>query len=92
LVSNIGLAISISISITFTDGKLSSVTDGLGVEYVYEFEVNDNLVAVLYPDATPNDVADNPRRIYHYENTQYPNHLVGIPDENGDYYAQLSRI
>jgi len=78
-------------SITFeysTDGKdhIVKVVDAQGVEYVYEYDGNDNLIAVIYPDED-NDSFNNPRRIYHYENPDFPNHLTGITDANGERYA-----
>ncbi len=77
-------------SLTFgydDDDHIVSVTNALGDQYIYKYDGADNLAAVIYPDLTPDDNADNPRRIYHYENTQYPSHLTGITDENGDRYA-----
>jgi len=78
------------IKFTYTDEMLSSVTDALGVEYLYEFDENYNLINIIYPDETPNDISDNSRRTYHYEDVNYPSHLTGITDENGDRYAVWS--
>lgn len=62
---------------------ITAVTDPEGNVYHYEYDEKRNLTAVVYPDATPNDLTDNPRRIYHYEDARFPNHLTGITDANG---------
>ena len=73
---------------SYQDGRhLSSVTDSLGNVYLYEYDEINNLVSVVYPDLTTDNNEDNPRRTYHYENADFPNHLTGITDENGDRYA-----
>lgn len=79
-----------SISFSYNNGVLTSVTDAFGAVYLYEYDGNTNLTAVVYPDTTPGDDTDNPRKIYHYENTSYPNHLTGITDENGDRYGNFA--
>ena len=76
-----------TINLAYSNNRLSTVTDSLGNDFGYEYDSNDNLAAVLMPDLTPEDSSDNPRRIYHYENVDFPNHLTGITDENGDRYG-----
>lgn len=76
-----------SISFAYVNNKVDTVTDTQGAVYLYEYDTNDTLVSVIYSDATPSDDADNPRKIYHYENVYFPNHLAGTTDENGDRYA-----
>ncbi len=61
------------------NGRLESVTDPAGNVYEYVHESDGNLVAVIYPD--------NSSRVYHYENTQFPYHLTGITNENGQRFA-----
>ncbi|MGH1429402.1 MAG: DUF6531 domain-containing protein [Arenicella sp.] len=78
-------------SLTFeysNDGKnhVVKVIDAMGIEYGYEYDTNDNLTAVIYPDEN-SDPNDNPRKIYHYENLDFPNHLTGITDTKGNRYA-----
>ena len=80
--------------ITFTystDGKnhITKVIDAQGIEYGYEYDVNDNLIAVVYPDGD-SDPANNPKRIYHYEDTNFPNHITGITNANGQRYATFA--
>lgn len=66
---------------------ISMVTDPAGNEIRYQYDANKRLVNVIYPDDTPPDINDNPVKIYHYENTDFPNALTGITDENGNRYA-----
>lgn len=61
------------------NGWLATLIDPAGGVYAYGYDVNGNLTQVTYPDTTV--------RIYHYEDTAYPNHLTGITDENGDRFA-----
>ena len=74
----------------YEGGLLTKATDTFGSNYYYEYDEHQNLVAVIYPDLTPDDNADNPRKVYHYENPDFPKHLTGITDENGDRYASWS--
>jgi YD repeat-containing protein len=41
----------------------------------------------MYPDATPADDTDNPRKHYLFEDARFPNALTGIINENGVRYA-----
>lgn len=79
-----------SLSFEYVGGMLSGVSDGDGATYRYEYDANRNLTAVIFPDETPGNDADNPRKIYHYEDTNFPNHLTGITDENGDRFGTYS--
>ncbi|NIR31301.1 MAG: RHS repeat protein, partial [Gammaproteobacteria bacterium] len=71
----------------YADGRLVSVTDPEGRVTTYGYDARSNLSTVTYPDDTPEDLADNPTRRYHYENPDYPHHLTGITDANGDRFA-----
>ena len=71
-------------------GHIDAVTDGNNQTYRYAYDANDNLISITYPDETPGNDADNPTRIYHYEDANFPNHLTGITDENGDRYATFA--
>ncbi|GHA19348.1 type IV secretion protein Rhs [Arenicella chitinivorans] len=79
-----------SLSFEYVGGMLSAVSDGDDATYRYEYDANRNLTAVIFPDETPGNDADNPRKIYHYEDTNFPNHLTGITDENGDRFGTYS--
>lgn len=60
-------------------GRLSNVTDAAGQAVIYSYDSADSLLTrVDYPDATA--------KIYHYENTSFPNYLTGISyvDSAGD--------
>jgi len=61
--------------------------DPAGREYRYLRDGLDNLVAVIYPDGTPHEDTDNPQRLYHYENIEFPHSLTGITDENNNRFA-----
>ena len=66
---------------------LTHIVDPAGNEINYEWDSNNNITEVIFPDDTPLDDLDNPRREFHYENTTFVNHLTGITDENGNRYA-----
>jgi YD repeat-containing protein len=70
-----------------TSNRIATLTDPAGGVYTYGYDTSNNLVSVTYPDATPGDMTDNPTRLYHYEDTRFPNNLTGITDENGDRFA-----
>jgi YD repeat-containing protein len=64
------------------NGHLVSLTDPNGELIEYTYDGQNNLASVSYPDGG--------LRLYHYENTDFPNHLTGITDENGDRYATFA--
>ncbi len=66
---------------------IETMTDPEGNVYRYQYDANDNLTTVIYPDDTPGDDTDNPRRIYHYEDSYFTHFLTGITDENGVRFA-----
>ncbi len=67
--------------------KLIGFTDPDGNAYQYEYDAAGNLSRVIYPDSTPGSLTDNPDRIYHYEDTRYPDFLTGITDEKDVKYV-----
>ena len=76
--------------VSFEHLRINKITDAFGAVYQYQYDENRNLTTVIYPDTTPSDDTDNPRKIYHYENQDYPNHLTGITDENGERYGNFA--
>ena len=78
-------------------GLIAAITDHTGRVWKYQYDSNDNLEYVIYPDtvdpSTPADDTDNPRRQYHYNETAFtsganlPHALTGITDERGMRYA-----
>ncbi len=77
-----------SLSLTYdANRRVATLTDPAGEAYLYQYSTAGNLIRVIYPDATPGNGADNPTRIYHYEDTAHPHALTGITDENGDRFA-----
>lgn len=71
-------------------GRVIGFTDPDNKSYQYSYDTEDRIVSVTYPDDTPLDTTDNPKRIYHYEDNNFPNALTGITDENGNRYATWS--
>jgi len=67
--------------------RLITFDDPQGNSYRYEYDTVGNLDTVIYPDSTPNDLADNPQRLYLYEDSNFPTHLTGIIDETGARFA-----
>ncbi|MEM7304498.1 MAG: RHS repeat-associated core domain-containing protein [Pseudomonadota bacterium] len=79
-----------TVSLAYTSGMLTNVTDPDGHTYSYIYDDNNNLTAVIYPDDTSLNNTDNPVRQYIYEDPRFANHLTGIIDENGDRFATWS--
>jgi RHS repeat-associated protein len=75
------------------NNRIDFITDQSGRQWQYKYDTNGNLEFVLYPDDTPGDETDNPRRQYHYNEPQntsgvdQPYALTGITDERGNRYA-----
>ncbi|WP_435103621.1 DUF6531 domain-containing protein [Arhodomonas sp. AD133] len=66
-------------------GRVSVVRAPGGRLYRYNYDDDGRLVSVTYPDGSGSSV-----RKYHYENTDYPTHLTGITDRNGQRFATWS--
>jgi YD repeat-containing protein len=69
--------------------RLTRLTDQAGSEIHYTYDTQGNLHEVIYLDATPGDLSDNPRKTYLYEKSGLPYHLTGILDESGLQYASF---
>lgn len=67
--------------------QLESLVNSAGEAFIYEYSPEGMISRVILPDATPEDLTDNPTRVYHYENTNFPEALTGITDENGIRYV-----
>lgn len=70
--------------------RIASVThetNGVAQQYHYEYDANENLARVTYPDETTGDTSDNPYREYLYEDPEFPHALTGIIDEVGNRLA-----
>ena len=79
-----------SINFEYDDSDhISTIESSGGEQYRYEYDENDNLIAVIYPDLD-DDPSNNPKRIFHYENSDLPNHLTGITDANGNRKASYA--
>ena len=82
------------LNFTYDSGsRVKQMTDPDGNVFVYSYDTDENLISVSYPDLTPNDSLDNPKRIYLYNeqaftsNTPLPQALTGIVDENNQRFA-----
>ncbi len=76
-----------------TNGWMDTLTDPAGNVYRYGYTTQGSsyvLSEVAYPDETPGDNTDNPKRIYHYEDPNFPDFLTGITDENGDRFSTFA--
>ncbi len=73
-----------------TEHFLETVTLPDNTTLTYQYDIDNNLKEVIYPDETPGDNTDNPKRIYHYEDPNFPDFLTGITDENGDRFATFA--
>ncbi len=67
--------------------RLSTLTDPNGKITTYEYGNHGNLVKVIYPDNTPEDVTDNPTTGYAYNASGQPYALTGLTDESNALYA-----
>ncbi|HGY08572.1 MAG TPA: hypothetical protein ENK37_00740 [Oceanithermus profundus] len=76
-------------------GRLAAVQDGAGQAVRYGYDEQDRLVEVVYPDGTPEDPDDDPRRRYVYGEAEWtqgadlPHALTGIVDERGVRWADF---
>ena len=76
--------------ITFTYnalGFVSEVIDPDSRSYLFEYDANDNLIKITFPDDTPADSLDNHTKQFLFEDTNFPHALTGIIDENDVRYA-----
>lgn len=73
-----------------SQGFISKVTDFALNDYLFEYDSNNNLVKIVYPDSTPNDISDNPNLEFLFEDSRFPNALTGIIDERGVRFATWS--
>jgi YD repeat-containing protein len=72
------------------DNRLTRLTDQAGTEIHYTYDNHGNLSEVIYPDDTPGELSDNPRKTYLYENSAFPYHLTGVIDESGLQFARFA--
>ena len=69
-------------------GWLETLSAPGGEVYRYEYDAGTGLLtAVVYPDETPGDPNDNPRREYHYEDATNPGALTRLVNERGIDYG-----
>ena len=68
-----------SLTLTYSNGQLTTLADPAGKQIQYTYNAQGNLASVTYPAVA----AGTPTRTYHYENTQFPDLLTKIVDEVG---------
>ncbi len=74
-----------------TNGRLASVTGSYGHKLTFAYNTSNHIATITDPDnkvieylydannnLTRVDYPDNTAKLYHYENTSFPNHLTGI--------------
>lgn len=75
------------------NGRIRRVTDSQGAVYILELDANFNLRKIVYPDLTPEDLSDNPFKMFHYDYVLdtggstprgFAGHLTSVSDENGN--------
>lgn len=72
------------------ENRLAQMITPDGQIYRYSYHPENNLyAAVIYPDDTPANLNDNPKREYLYEDARFPDALTGI-DDDGVRYANFA--
>lgn len=67
--------------------KITRFLDPDGNEYLYSYNSRGLLTRISYPDQTSGSSSDNPNRVFHYEDSRFPDALTGITNENGERYT-----
>lgn len=82
--SNVSDSLGNQLILTYdTENRVATLTDQAGNLYRYSYTASNDLASVTYPDNTPDDHSDNPKRQYLYEDSRFPHSLTGIINENG---------
>jgi YD repeat-containing protein len=68
-------------------GFLDAITLNDGRSWLFRYDSAQNVSQIISPDSTPQDLSDNPRRIFHYEDARFRSALTGITDQNGVRFA-----
>ena len=78
-------------------GQMATLTDPAGNITRYSYDSSGNLSTVTYPDSTPGDLSNNPKKTYLYgelantANVSQPHALTGIIDETGTGSIEASK-
>ncbi len=65
------------------NGQVTQLTDPDGEVTKFEYDASGNRTKAILPDNTPGDDLDNPTRLYHFEDSNFPHLITGITDESG---------
>ncbi len=68
--------------------QITKITDLSGSDFHLEYTVSGLLHRIIYPDDTPDDLSNNPKKTFIYDDRLgYKGLLIGIEDENNHRYA-----
>lgn len=73
-----------SVSLGYTDGRLTSITRNDGSTYQFGFNADGMLASITYPGAT------SPQKQFRYEDTRFSKALTGVTDEKGQIYSTFT--
>lgn len=72
-----------SIAVAYSDGRISSITDGAQHRVDYQYDSSGRLTGAVYGASSTAPTT----RTYLYEDSRFPNALTGIQDESGVRFA-----
>jgi len=75
------------LTITTLSASELDITTPDGELYRFNLNASGLIASIIFPDTTPASSSDNPERIYHYEDINFPQALTGITDERGVRFA-----
>ncbi|WP_288131602.1 DUF6531 domain-containing protein [Microbulbifer sp.] len=73
-----------SITLTYSDDKLTQITRNDGAVYSFGYTGTNLLQSITFPGSTA------PQRVFRYEDSRFPNALTGVTDEAGEIYSTFS--
>ncbi len=73
-----------SITLAYTDGKLTQITRNDGTVFGFAYNANGLLQSITFPGSA------SPQRVFRYEDSRFPNALTGVTDEAGKVYSTFA--